>query len=115
MKLTPEEIVVLSGQNPCVSFYSYSHQLIKKMIPCDETCQLKSTFTFNLDKSSNILITDYKSHCVCVYSYGGMFLYRFGREGSQKGDFIQPKGIIINPLGRIIVASDNPYNPIQIF
>ena len=115
VKLTPEEIVVLSGQNPCVSIYSYSHQLIKKIIPCDETCQLKSTFTFNLDKSSNILITDYKSHCVCVYSYGGMFLYRFGREGSQKGDFIQPKGIIINPLGRIIVASDNPNHPIQIF
>ena len=44
VKLTPEEIVVLSVQNPCVSIYSYSHQLIREMIPRDETCQLKSTF-----------------------------------------------------------------------
>ena len=34
MKLTPEEIVVLS--NPCVSLYSYSHQLIREIIPCGE-------------------------------------------------------------------------------
>ena len=27
VKLTPEEIVVLSLRNPCVSIYSYSHQL----------------------------------------------------------------------------------------
>ena len=41
VKLTPEEIVVLFLRNPCVSIYSYSHQLIKEMIPHDETCQLK--------------------------------------------------------------------------
>ena len=35
VKLTPEEIVVLSLRNPCVSLYSYSHQLIREMIPSD--------------------------------------------------------------------------------
>ena len=33
VKLTPEEIVVLSLRNPCVSIYSYSHQLIREIIP----------------------------------------------------------------------------------
>ena len=111
MKLTPEEIVVLSYRNPCVSLYSYSHQLIRKIIPSDDTCQLKSP----LDTSFNILITDNDSQSVCVYSYRGEFLHKFGKEGDKKGNFIKPRGIIICPQGRIIVTSLNPNHPIQIF
>ena len=33
VKLTSNEIVVLSIRNPCVSLYTYSHQLIREMIP----------------------------------------------------------------------------------
>ena len=62
VKLTPEEIVVLSLRNPCVSLYSYSHQLIREMIPRGETCQLNFYYRLYFDKSSNILITDYNSH-----------------------------------------------------
>ena len=115
VKLTPEEIVVLSCFNPCVSLYSYSHQLIRKMIPAGETCHLKSPNRLILDTSFNILITDNDFHCVCFYSYKGEFLHKFGKEGDQKGDVIDPIGITICPQGRIIVASDNPNHPIQIF
>ena len=114
VKLTPEEIVVLSCRNPCLSLYSYSHQLIREMVPRGETCQLKLPAKFVLDTSSNILITDFESHCLCVYSYRGEFLHKFGK-GNQKGDFIRPVGITICPQGRIIVTSINPNHPIQIF
>ena len=115
VKLTPEEIIVLSNRNPCVSLYSYSHQLIREMIHCGETCQLKSPCRFILDTSFNILIADYESHCVCVYSYRGAFLHKFGEEGDEKGCFFKPRGITICPQGRIIVTSINPNHPIQIF
>ena len=115
VKLTPEEIVVLSLRNPCVSLYSYSHQLIREMIPYGGTCQLKLPDILFLDESSNILITDRKSHCICVYSYKGKFLHKFGKEGDMKGDFIGPIGITICPQGRIIVTSFNPNHSIQIF
>ena len=115
VKLTPEEIVVLSARNPCVSLYSFSHQLIREMIPRGKTCQLNIPCRFVLDTSFNILITDFGSHCVCVYSFRGEFLHKFGGVGNQKGYFIKPCGIIICPQGRIIVASDNPNHPIQIF
>ena len=115
VKLTPEEIVVMSSRNLCVSLYSYSHQLIREMIPRGETCQLKSPCRLILDTSFNILITDFKSHCVCVYSYRGEFLHKFGKEGVQKGDFIGPKGITFCSQGRIIITSNNPNHPIQIF
>ena len=115
VKLTPEEVVVLSSCNPCISLYSYSHQLIREMIPCGDSFRLKSNFRFILDKAFNILITDDNSHCVCVYSYRGEFIHSFGKEGDQEGEFIEPCGIIICPQGRIIVTSDNPNHPIQIF
>ena len=115
VKLTPEEIVVLSYRDNCVSLYSYSHQLIREIIPWGETCQLRPPCRFILDTSSNILITDILSHCVCVYSYRGEFLHKFGKEGDKKGDFIEPIGITICPQGRIIITSNNPNYPIQIF
>ena len=115
VRLTPEEIVVLSCRNLCVFVYSYSHQLIRKMILHGETCQLNNPSRFVLDTSFNILITDYESHCVFVYSYRGDLLHKFGGEGVQKGDFIQPYGIAVFPQGRIIVTSNNPNHPIQIF
>ena len=115
VKLTPEEIVVLSSDNPSVSIYSYSNQLIRKMVPFGEDYQLKSALSFALDKCFNIFVTDYKSHCVCVYSYRGELIHRFGKEGIQKGEFIEPENITICPRGRIIVTSDNPNHCIQIF
>ena len=71
VKLTPEEIVVLSSDNLCVSIYSYSNQLIRKMIPFGEDCMLSSTVSFVLDKYFNIFVADYRSHCICVYSCRG--------------------------------------------
>ena len=115
VKLTPEEIVVLSCRNPCVFLYSYSHQLIREMIPLGENCQLKLPARFVLDTFSNIILTDFESHCVCVYSDRGEFLHKFGKDGGQRGHFLRPRGIIICPQGRIIVTSDNPNHPIQIF
>ena len=55
--LTPlKRSVVLSSDNPCVSIYSYSNQLIRKMIPHDEDSQRKSTTSFVLDKCFNIFV-----------------------------------------------------------
>ena len=115
VKLTPEEIVVLSCRNPCLSLFSYSHQLIREMIPSGKSCQLKLALRFVLDKSLNIYITDVKRHCVCVYSYRGKYLYKFGKEGKQKGRFVAPSGITICPKGRILITSENPNHCIQIF
>ena len=115
VKLTSNEIVVLSLRNPCVSLYTYSHQLIRKMIPWGKGNPVVIPVCLLLDKSSNILITDYGRHCVSIFSFGGEFRHRFGREGEKRGDFIKPKGIAIDVEGRIIIASQNPEHCIQIF
>ena len=115
VKLTPEEIIVLSFQNPCISLYSKSHQLIKKMISRGKDYSLQSPTKFVLDNSFNILLTDFEAHCISTYSYRGEFIHKFGKEGRQKGEFIHPKDLTISPSGQIIVISESPDHCVQVF
>ena len=115
LKLTSNEIVVLSLRNPCVSLYTYSHQLIREMIPRGEGNPVVIPVSLLLDNSSNILITDYGRHCVSIFSSGGELIHRFGKEGENRGNLINPRGITIDVGGRIIVASENPDHCIQVF
>ena len=115
VKLTSNEIVVLSSRNPCVSLYTYSHQLIREMIPKGEGNPVLIPFNLILDEAANILITDIKIHSVFVFSFEGELIHRFGREGEKRGEFIMPRVIAIDSKGRIIIVSDNPNHCIQIF
>ena len=115
VKLTSNEIVVLSARNPCVSLYTYSHQLIREMIPRGEGNPILKPFSFILDEAANILITDFENNCVSVFSFGGDLIHKFGRKGEKRGEFIEPMGIAIDYQKRIIVGSHNPNYCLQIF
>ena len=115
VKLTSDEIVILSSRNPCVSLYTYSHQLIREMIPRGEGNPVVAPSFFVLDKSLNILISDFKNHCVSIFSFGGELIHRFGKEGGKRGELLEPTGVTINVEGRILVASKNPEHCFQIF
>ena len=62
VKLTSDEIIVLSLRKPCVSLYTYSHQLIREIIPRGEGNPVLLPTFLILDSSSNILITARASH-----------------------------------------------------
>ena len=115
VKLASDEIVVLSLHNPCVSLYTYSHQLIRKMILSGEGNVVVHPSYFVLDKSLNILITDFENHCVSVFSFGGELIHRFAKEGEERGEFSKPAGIAIDAAGRVLVASKNPEHCVQLF
>ena len=68
VKLTSDEMIVLSTRNPCVSMYTYSHQLIREIIPRGGGYPVLLPTFLILDSYSNIIITDVDAHCVCVYS-----------------------------------------------
>ena len=115
VKLTSNEIVVLSLRNPCVSLYTYSHQLIREIIPRGEGNTVVKPFSFILDEAANILITDLENNCVSVFSFGGDLIHRFGRKGEKRGEFINPMCIAIDYQKRIIVGSQNLNHCLQIF
>ena len=111
IKLTPEDIVILTEGNPCIQFYDYSHQLIREIITRGEGNQVIKPLYFCLDRASNILMTDFSANIVLIFSNRGKLLYKLGK----RGDFISPTGIATDIDGRIIVVSHNPEHCIQIF
>ena len=115
IRLTPEDIVVLTDGNPCIQFYDYSHQLIREIITRGEGNQVIKPRYFCLDREFNILMTDFSANSVMVFSNRGELLHKIGKRGEGRGDFISPTGIATDREGRIIVVSQNPKYCIQKF
>ena len=117
VKLTAEDIVVLGSENLCVRIYNASHQLSRQMISKgeDSANHVWAPNRFLLDSDFNIILTDRSRHCVCIFSYTGALIHKFGREGEEKGEFIGPIGITLDSEGRIVVASHNANHCIQLF
>ena len=114
IKITPQDIVVLTAGSPCIQFYDYSHQLIRQIITQGGGNQVIIPLYFCLDREFNILITDYSAD-VLIFSNGGELLYKLGKRGEGRGDFISPTGIATDREGRVIVVSQNPEHCVQIF
>ncbi|XP_078661218.1 uncharacterized protein LOC144905422 [Branchiostoma floridae x Branchiostoma belcheri] len=57
-----------------------------------------------VDGEGNILVTDYKNHCVHVLDREGNFKFKFGSEGSDESQLNDPRGICVDGMGNIIVA-----------
>ena len=70
---------------------------------------------FCLDRDFNILMTDCSADNVMIFSNRGQLLYKIGKRGEGRGDFISPTGIATDREGRIIVVSWNPKYCIQMF
>ena len=115
IKLTPQDIVVLTEGSPCIQFYDYSHQLIRQIITRGEGNQVTNPVYFCLDREFNILITDYSANTVLIFSNRGELLHKLGRRGKGRGNFISPTGIATDREDTIIVVSQNPKHCIQIF
>ena len=114
-QLTSEEIVVLCSHNPCVTLYNYAHQSIRQMINSGEGSLIRNPCFVFVDKSGDILICDNNCHSVFVFSHFGEFIHKIGKEGDDCGDFTEPRGLTIDPRGRIVVVSRNPKHVIQLF
>ena len=115
IKLTPQNIVILTLGSPCIKFYDYSHQLIRETITRGEGNQVIHPLYFCLDRDFNIILTDFSADCVIIFSDRGELLHKFGKRGEGRGDLISPTGIATDGEGRIIVVSRNPKHCIQIF
>ena len=115
VKLTSDEVVVLTEGDPCVRYYNYSHQLIRQLIPRGEANLVRNPCYFCVDKASNIIMTDCATNCVLIFSNRGELIHKFGQRGVDRGQFIYATGIALNSEDRIIVVSRNLNHCIQLF
>ena len=115
IKITAEEIVVLTVGEHWIRYYNYTHQLIREIIPRGRGGHVTNPFHFFLDAEQNVIITDWSAHCVRIFTSKGELIHKFGRKGTGRGEFYYPTGITVDSENRIIVASRNPNFPLQIF
>ena len=111
VKLTSDEVVVLTSGDPCVRLYNYSNQLIRQIIPRGEGDLVIYPCCFCVDKANNILMTDEATNCVLIFSNTGELIHKFGQKGKDRG----VQGIALDSEDRIIIASKNPNHCIQLF
>ena len=115
IKLTSQDVVILTGGEQCIHFYDYSHHLIRQVITRGEGNQAINPWYFCLDREFNILMTDFSADRVLIFSNRGQLRNKFGKRGEGRGDLISPTGIASDRNDRIIVVSRNPEHCIQLF
>ena len=53
------------------------------------------------------LVSDEDNHCIKVFDQSGTFLYKFGKQGKQDGQFNWPYGLLVDRSSNILVCDNN--------
>ena len=80
------------------------HTILAVQGPCGVT----------VSKCGEVVVSEYFSHCISVYSRKGKNIRSFGSEGSSTGQFQLPRGVAITSDNHILVA-DGKNDRIQMF
>ena len=60
------------------------------------------------------LVSDRDNHCIKAFDQSGTFLYKFGKEGNQDGQFNRPRGLLVDNSDNLLVC-DFGNNRVQQF
>lgn len=66
------------------------------------------------DENNHLIVSDCNNHRIQVFDFEGTFMFKFGSEGTDKGQFRYPKGVARAPNGHIMVADSNNHR-VQVF
>ena len=50
------------------------------------------------------LVSDGDNHCIKAFDQSGTFLYKFGKEGNQDGQFDMPFGLLVDSSCNLLVC-----------
>ena len=111
--VTREEIYILDCSNPCLHILSKrTRKILRSIIPRGTDLRIKNPNSFAVDKDNNIIIP--VKNCMNIFSPSGQLLHSF--PFNQNLDTIyQPISVFVTDNYDIILLSDAPKFPIQIF
>ena len=118
VKLTTEEMYVLSnGDSPCVHVFDHTGHKIRSLITLGyEGMQVAQPFFFCLDNKKNLIISDWGSDQVKIFSNEGSLLHTIGKHGHQVGMFVSPQGLALaSNLNLLVTVSLNNNYRLQSF
>ena len=117
VKLTPEEVFVLCQTSPCVYVFSHSGDLMRSLITRGRSIgmQVMTTACFCLDADRNLVLSDFLSHQIKIFSKEGTLLHTLGKHGNEAGMFSRPQGIVLTNSLKLIIVSWNSNYCLQIY
>ena len=115
VKVTRDRVLVLDGSDPCMFVFDSDHVLTNRLITRGVGKQTNNPLCFDIDREYNIIMSDFRNHCVCVFNQEGEQIHKFGKKGQGIGEFYYPYGIALDNTGRIIVVCGKYTNCLQFF
>ena len=104
VKVSPHRLYVLCpNDNPCLYVLTLEGDKLHSLITCGEGMDVLGPLFFSLDLLNNIILSDWESHSICVFSPEGNLLHMLGREGHQQGMFYRPEGVAVTPNGMFAI------------
>ena len=61
---------------------------------------------------TSFFVTDGGNNCINVFDQSGTFFYKFGKQGNQDGQFMFPRGILLDSSNNLL-ACDYYNNRVQ--
>ena len=107
VKVNNNKLYVLSDRDsPCLHVFSLTGEKIRSLITCDfwGKAQVKGCYSFCLDKKQNILMADYRTYNIKVFSQEGALLHTLEYR-EDRGNTIRPQAITITDTNKIICTS----------
>ncbi|WP_411023076.1 hypothetical protein, partial [Salmonella sp. s51228] len=116
INLTNDLIIVLDDYNPCMHLFNITdYSLLNSIISRGAGGQIVHSGFFTLDKQINLILTDYKKHCIIVFNISGEVIAQFGNALRSEVEFTYPRGVAIDNENRVVVVSMDKNNSLQIF
>ena len=115
IKLTADEVYVLCDDNPCVHVFSHAGERLRSLISRGVQMQVTCSLFFCLDSAENIIMSDYLSHRIKIFTKERNLLTTIGEEGERPGMFFYPRGLAITKELNLVVVSRNKNFRLQIF
>ena len=108
IKLTADEVYVLCEDNPCVHVFSHAGERLRSLISSGHQMQVTFPFYFCLDSAENIIISDFFSDRIKIFTKAGNLITTLGER-----DF--SKGLALTKELSLVVVSWNDNFCLQIF
>ena len=115
VKVTRDRVLVLGRNDPCVFVFDSDHVLTNSLITRGVGKQTNNPRCFDIDREYNIIMSDYRNHCVYVFNQEGEQIHKFGKKGQGIGEFYHPFGIALDNTGHIVVVCEKNRNCLQFF
>ena len=112
VKLTNNEVFVLTDSSPCIIMFSHAGEKIRSFINTRGLgMQVTRASFFCLDALKNLIISDYGANSVKIFSPDGSLLHSIG--GFQ--GFISPRGLALTKQLKLVVIAPHDNFNLQIF